>query len=280
MALPFHILFTDLDGTLLDESTYAFEAARPALRALQERNIPIVFCTSKTFVETVPLQAAMGVSDPFIVENGGAIYFKQGQLELPEGAMEPCGAWCRLGLGMPYEAVVTRLAAIRKETGLRLRGFAQMEVAEIAADCGLSLEVAGWAKQREYDEPFRLLEATPEALARIGDLTQAMGLTLTSGGRYQHLAGGSDKGRAVRTLCESLPKVHGSLRSVGLGDSPNDLPMLAAVDCPVVVMRPGGTHHPRLLAGLPHAVRASGVGPAGWNDAVLGLLAEEGDDEG
>ncbi|MDP2876998.1 MAG: HAD-IIB family hydrolase, partial [Holophaga sp.] len=70
MSASFQILFTDLDGTLLDESTYAFEPALPAIRALQERGIPIVFCTSKTFAETVALQEVLGITDPFIVENG------------------------------------------------------------------------------------------------------------------------------------------------------------------------------------------------------------------
>ena len=34
------VLFTDLDGTLLDRDTYSWEAARPALDRLIQKGIP------------------------------------------------------------------------------------------------------------------------------------------------------------------------------------------------------------------------------------------------
>ena len=52
------VFFTDLDGTLLDPRTYAWTAARPALRALARRQQPLVIVTSKTRAEVLPpLQA-------------------------------------------------------------------------------------------------------------------------------------------------------------------------------------------------------------------------------
>lgn len=275
MSTPFNILFTDLDGTLLDEATYSFEPALQAIHTLQELGIPIIFCTSKTFLETVELQKTLGIWDPFIVENGGAIYFKPDQLDVTGQKITRCGAWHRISLGIPYRDLVARLVAIQKQTGIAIRSFSFMNVEEIASDCGLSLENADRAKQREFDEPFRLEEDKPDDLAEIGRLVQASGLTLTTGGRYHHISGGCDKGKALGILCELLERAHGPLRSIAIGDSPNDLAMLKAVDLPMMVMRPDGTHHPRLVEGLPNALRVFGVGPAGWNAAVLGLLASE-----
>ena len=37
------LVFTDLDGTLLEYETYSFERALPAIRALKEKNIPLIF---------------------------------------------------------------------------------------------------------------------------------------------------------------------------------------------------------------------------------------------
>ena len=48
------LVFTDMDGTLLDHHTYSFEAAKPALKALEEKDIPVVPTTSKTFAELQP----------------------------------------------------------------------------------------------------------------------------------------------------------------------------------------------------------------------------------
>ena len=45
------VIFSDLDGTLLDSQTYSFQAAEPALLALRKQGTPLVLCTSKTRVK-------------------------------------------------------------------------------------------------------------------------------------------------------------------------------------------------------------------------------------
>ncbi len=50
------IVFSDLDGTLLDHRTYDYTPALPALASLQEKQIPLVFCTSKTAAEIMPFR--------------------------------------------------------------------------------------------------------------------------------------------------------------------------------------------------------------------------------
>jgi predicted mannosyl-3-phosphoglycerate phosphatase (HAD superfamily) len=72
------IIDTDLDGTFLDEEDYSFRESLPALRAAEERGIPVVFCSSKTRAEIEHLRKAAKVTDPFIVENGGAIFVPEG----------------------------------------------------------------------------------------------------------------------------------------------------------------------------------------------------------
>lgn len=268
------ILFTDLDATLLDEQTYAFEAARPAMEALQAEGIPIVFCTSKTFAESVVLQETMGIRDPMIIENGGAIYFRQGHLDPTGLDVISLGEWQRVSLGVPYRALLAQLEAIEELTGIEIQRFSTMTPEAIADECGLSLEAAKCAKVREFDEPFRILSGRPEDHEQVTRMVEGVGLTLSCGGRYHHLSGRSDKGRAVKKVCEFLRKSRGPIQSVGLGDSPNDLPMLQAVDIPVVVMRHGNTHDPQLQEGVPGALLAMGVGPVGWNAAVLELLSD------
>ena len=65
------------------------------------------------------------------------------------------------------------------------------------------------------------------------------------------------------------------LTSIGLGDAPNDLAMLAAVQHPIVIPRPDGTADPALAEGLPGAQVAPRCGPGGWNEAVLAVLRGE-----
>ena len=81
------VIYTDLDGTLLDHHTYAFDEALETIKALMDRGIPIVPCTSKTRAETVNLMQTMGIDGPMIIENGAAIWVPLGWgLERPEGS--------------------------------------------------------------------------------------------------------------------------------------------------------------------------------------------------
>ena len=48
------VVFTDLDGTLMDHDSYDVAPAKPALDALAARSIPVVPVTSKTRAEPFP----------------------------------------------------------------------------------------------------------------------------------------------------------------------------------------------------------------------------------
>lgn len=45
------VIFSDLDGTLLDSQTDSFQAAEPTLLALRKQGTPLVLSTSKTRVK-------------------------------------------------------------------------------------------------------------------------------------------------------------------------------------------------------------------------------------
>ena len=53
------LVFTDLDGSLLDPHSYSFAAALPALAALAEREVPVVPVSSKTRRELEPLRHSL-----------------------------------------------------------------------------------------------------------------------------------------------------------------------------------------------------------------------------
>lgn len=261
------VLFSDLDGTLLDLQTYSWEEASSALSRVARCGIPLIFCTSKTRSEVEEFRLALNNRDPFIVENGGAVYFPRDFGGEVPGAT-PQGEYRRLELGTPYRILVSGLDMIRRHSGVALRGFADMEIDEVARLTGLSRERARRAKRREYDEPFLFeSEAQESALARAAE---ALGLRVTRGGRFWHLHGGSDKGRAVREVTSLYRRILGPLRTVGLGDSANDLAMLAAVDVAVLVQKPGGSYDPEVV--LDGLVRAPAAGPKGWSWAVERIM--------
>ncbi len=68
------LIFTDLDGTLLDHDNYSYEPAANLLEKLNNIGIPVIPTTSKTRSEVLPLRRAINNEHPFITENGAGIY--------------------------------------------------------------------------------------------------------------------------------------------------------------------------------------------------------------
>jgi len=259
------LVATDLDSCLLDES-YRHDAADAALAALRRAGVPLVLASSKTRAEMEPLWRELRLEAPFVVENGGALLWPEDPGDAR--AVERDGLFV-LSLGVPRRRLVAELRAIALESGAQLAGFADMAPEQVAALTGLSPAAARRAADRDFDEPF-LCE--PEDRARVEAAAGRRGLRITRGGRFHHLSGPVDKGDALRELLRIWEGQGRRYSSVGLGDAPNDLGLLRAVDRPIVIPRPDGEPDPMLRAALPAAERAPRPGPAGWNAALLAVL--------
>jgi len=261
------VLFTDLDGSLLDAETYSFDGARPALEELRRRSIPIIACTSKTAAETRLWLRRLEVKAPFIIESGAGVY-------LPDGIFPGVGEKrddCRLvRLAAGYDEILKGMAAIRER--LPVRGFHDMTTEEVAQETGLPVEMAALARAREFDEPFSLEGDDPSWPPQLEALASDRGLRLSRGGRFWHLHGETDKGRAVGLVASLYEEHWGTLRTVGAGDSAMDLPLLAAVDVPVIVAKPDGRYDPFLMERVPTPVLSEVPGAEGWGRGVLKAL--------
>lgn len=268
------IIFTDLDGTLLDGNTYAFDAAREALDAARSRQVPVVLVSSKTRAEMEPLRFRLQLHDPFVVENGGGIVIPTGYFPFSINNAFRRDDYLVVELGVPYAQLRSVLAELQQMYGREIRGFGDMTPEEVARYTGLSVAEALLSKQRQYDEPF-LFSGSPSVFEELREDIEAKGLRCVPGGRLFHLMGTQDKGHAVRLLSgwyRRFIETGSTTRvlTVALGDSPNDLPMLAAVDHPFLVQRPNGSHDERVV--LPGLTLVPAPGPSGWSQAVLSLL--------
>ena len=272
---PQPVIFTDLDGTLLDYHTYSLAAALPALELIQAKNIPLIICSSKTRAEIERWKKRIDNPHPFVSENGGGIfiphaYFPTDDLQSVWPPIESVGGYAVFALGTSYAVLRETLEELRRD-GFEIRGFGDMDAVEVAQITELSLEDAELAKMREFDEPFVFSgEAT-----RIESLVVAIaakGLRCVAGGRLLHVTGDNDKGKAVEVITQLYRKKFGEIITVALGDSPNDFRMLAHADYPILVRNHQGEHDPRLT--LPNLIKADGIGPEGWAQAVINFIQE------
>jgi mannosyl-3-phosphoglycerate phosphatase len=260
------IIFSDLDGTLLDARTYSYEAARPALEALKQRQTPLVLCTSKTRAEVELWRDRLGNQDPFIVENGGAIYIPQGYFPFALHKARERDGYSVIELGARYNELVETLQAASREAGCRVLGFHDMSVAEISLRSLLPVHQAVLAKQREYDEPFEILDS---GSYRLLEAIERRGKHWTRGDRFYHIMGNNDKAEAVRRLGALYRKAFGDVVTVGVGDGWNDVKFLNAADIAIVVR---SRFDAVVKKAVPHGLVTQFPGPHGWNEAVLQMI--------
>ncbi len=273
LPLPL-VVFTELDGALLDPRARRWDGAEEALAELERRRIPLILCSDKTRMEMDWLRRKMGHGHPYITENGGGVFIPHGYFShrIPKGPQDTRHEHCRT-LGQPYQEVVERLEDAAEEARVEIVNFRRMTVREIAENNGLAPREAELARLREFSEPFYIAGATARDESRLTNAAQKRGLQITQGARFWNASSGSDIGRALRELIGHYKQEwRGRGRSVALGGSPNDIPMLAAVDVAVVLPGCRGEYNNEVLAKVPRARVAATAGPAGWNQAVMDLL--------
>jgi mannosyl-3-phosphoglycerate phosphatase len=265
------LVFTDLDGTLLDHDSYDFAPARPALARLRALHVPVIATTSKTLAELEVLTRELNLAHPCIAENGSLIGLPHGYFS-PMPDCEPWGDWCVLRLGPDYHSLLEVLQDLRATPDFDFVGFHDLGDAGVARETGLAPAAAALARRRLCSEPI-LWQGDTEALERFAAALARHGLRLVAGGRFLHVLGRVDKAAAMAQLV-ALYAQHGLPRptTVALGDSPNDLDMLAAADHGILVRHKDGGYCDS--AGHTDLVHEGGVGPAGWNSAVTQLLAQ------
>jgi len=263
------LIFTDLDGTLLDDQTYDFKPALPALRLIHSLKIPLILVSSKTRAEIESLRKRLSLDSLFIAENGGGIFFPA-TFKLPkEHPHKRVNAHKAIFIGRPIEEVLEKTRRLKED--FDFKGFSEMPPEEIASLTGLKLEQAILASMREFDEPILLKDPVDDGeifCKKASDL----GLDCVHGGRFIHLFLGGNKGRAVEIVLTIYRQLRGPIFSIAIGDSPNDISMLKVVDKAILMQDKDGTY----IKGLDHPdlIKAEGNGPEAWNKVIFSILAD------
>lgn len=258
------VVFSDLDATLLDHHNYRFDAANEALAKLKKLNIPLVLNSSKTMPEMQSIRDQLGNQDPFIIENGAALVIPSGYFENENEVV--------VNFSSEYQSILRVLAHLKAE-GFKFRHFDALTAQEVSELTSLSVEGAKMAKARVGSEPL-VWDGDSESLSLFIKAVNENELKVIKGGRFYHVIGLFDKGRPIEYVLKFFEKKYANnkILSLGLGDSPNDLPMLEIVDLAIVV-KSGRSSEMKLSN--PNSIFTEETGPVGWNKAVLKLLKEK-----
>ncbi|MEM9470809.1 MAG: HAD-IIB family hydrolase [Pseudomonadota bacterium] len=269
MPIPGHhfaIVFTDLDGTLLDHKTYGYEPALPALARLAQMKVPVVLASSKTHAEMAVFQAEFRLTAPMICENGGGVHWPADWAHAPERET-----------AVTYHEIRQAIDGLPARIRRGFSGFGDWSQSRLMAETGLPPDLARRAAQRQYSEPG-LWTGTDEELDELTNLLRSQGLRMMCGGRFQTICGPATKVSRLREIRDrfkaGISPEH-SVHTIALGDAPNDIAMLQAADRAFIIANPHGPG----IASLPEEAsgkiaRSQLSGPAGWNLCVMDALDE------
>ena len=249
---------SDVDGTLMDHS-YDLTPAKETIKILQKISVPVILCTSKTASEVKVIRNELNLTDPYIVENGAAIYGEC--LKKVDG---------EIILGKKYEFLEGILNSISKEIDYKLIPLNTLTDQEATQLTGLRGNSLNLMRDRHWSMPF--LNPPSFLEDKISLCCKKFKVDIFKGNRMSHLLSiNSNKGKAINAL-KKYSNMH-NIQIIGLGDSPNDLPLLMNSDIRIVIPGKDGPNMNLLekLKGLDF-ILASEPNGYGWKNEINKLL--------
>mgnify|MGYP006076731819 CR=1 FL=1 len=268
------LIFTDLDGSLLDHHSYSFAPALPLLAELEALNVPVIPITSKTFAEVMTLRGQLKNRHPFIVENGAAIYIPSRYFKTqPEHAILEDGFWVLRNVPRRakwQQLLAERAADFKGEFETFDSIYAASGAAGVAAITGLELSAAELANQREHSEPVHWIGSKQRKMSFVYRLKEA-GAKVLQGGRFLNIGGDVDKGRAMLQLRdlyhrEASITEPNHCQTLAIGDGDNDVAMLEVASSALVIR--ADNRSPPILKRSHDCYTSEQIGPLGWVEGV------------
>lgn len=252
-----YIIFTDLDGTLLDHKTYSTDEAKEMLQYIKSHDIPLIIVTSKTKEEILKLRKKLNLNYPFIVENGAGIFIPKND------------TFEQITMGKDY--METKKFINKYKDTFNIKGFSHMSIEKIAQLTNLSKENSILAKQRDFCEPFIIEDESK--IEKLKELSLNEGFDVVKGGRFYHLiTKGQDKANALIKVQKIYEKrFNRKYKTIALGDGENDKSMLNKVDIPILIKKYDGNF---INYERENLIKSKQIGPLGWNEALKEILCK------
>ena len=263
------IIFTDLDGTLLDHADYNTNNISELLQQLQNAHIPVVFNTSKTFCEVIELKNDLNIQQPFIVENGAAVFIPEDYFELKPIGCKKIGAYWCYAMAKPLSSLLDDLNTLKADYKAHYKLFSDLSSEQISELTGLDDAQARRAQTRDYSDPLYWYGNDELLTAFVNDV-EALGYDIKIGGRFIHIAKNTDKSAAQQWLVKQFTHhFRKPLTVIALGDSDNDKQMLEHANIAIIIANPASKKPVKLSRNK--ARYSQSPAPLGWIEEITSL---------
>ncbi|MCU7939711.1 MAG: HAD-IIB family hydrolase [gamma proteobacterium symbiont of Bathyaustriella thionipta] len=274
------IIFTDLDGCLLDHNNYSFTLARPLLSRLKNHGIPLIINSSKTHIEVKKIQKKIGIQTPYIIENGAAIIFNSSEKSnffQVDDSLTQLDSKTMKTFSINRKELLAITNEIKNNHELDYQGFSEMSIETISELTQLTNEQAYDASQRSFSEPI-LWNDSQARLNLFKKHLDEKGIKIQAGGRFLHLSSGCNKGVAMQWLINKWRyKDTQNNFVIALGDSLNDKSMLDNSDYAIVIKNQNTELKPQ---GKIKTIFSNQKGTAGWVETLTPLINQLQSEQG
>ncbi|MFK8050422.1 MAG: HAD-IIB family hydrolase [Halioglobus sp.] len=268
-----YLVFTDLDGCLLDAENYEYQEALPTINQLKAIGIPIILCSSKTAEEMHPLWSSLNLDSPFVVENGAAVYIPRKHFSTkPPQAKSEGNFWVQ-EFGRDRNELKVLIDKVKTETQFEFKTFSDLGAKGIAELSGLSLPEAAKANTRQFSEPLQWLGNNSQRTLFEEKLSQ-LGASMSIGGRFVCVTGNHDKVTATLWLRRQYELEYRAenIQDLAIGDSPNDAAMLEAA-CTALIIPTADRQLLKIDKPPQQTIIGKHSGPLGWSQGVTRWLS-------
>ena len=251
------LIFTDLDGSLLDRDTFKFDKILQYIKDLISKGIFIIPNSSKTKNEIDSFNKELDEDLPFIVENGAAIY----NLNLINASFPE-----KISLSREISEILDIFNnKISKKYKSKCKFIKNLTSDKQLQIFGQSKEKVKLAMKREYSIPLLYDGSKAEKIDLIKSVNNA-GLSLHEGGRLINLCDKISKSQAMKHVVKIFKKISKEeLITVGVGDNFNDLDMLKNSNIPCLVFNDKFTMD---KININNCLVSKKPAPEGWEEVV------------
>ena len=228
-TLKKRIIFSDLDGSFLNEDNFAYGNNVELVRKLLKENNFIVFNSSKTYIEIKEFLDNINIDLPFICENGGGIYATKDILPKNHQYRD------RFCIVSESERIKNNtkfnLEEIKKIFSSKIMFLKDLSIEEQIKLSGLDKKSLLSAMNREFTE-IVVMNSCENVQKDFVTYLNLRNLNISKGGRFHHISSKFNKGQAMLRLVNEFKKYYSNVEfiTIAIGDSNNDLEMLNAAD--------------------------------------------------
>ncbi len=251
------LIFTDLDGTLLNRDTFKFDGIKIFLNELKNKNIIIIPNSSKTEDEIIEFNYEANFKFPFISENGSIIHnLNYLSSEFPDKIMLAKNV---------HEIQNIFDKNINQDLKSKCKVISNLTMSEQIQIFGLPENKLKQVFKRTCTIPIKF-EGNNEEKLRLKNILLKIGLDFKDGGRVLNLGDKINKADAMKKIIFMLQnKFKSKPKTIAVGDNHNDIEMLKISDIPCLVKNDKFINKDLQIKNL---IISKQTAPEGWVEVV------------